>query len=98
MEELGFLGASRRPCATQQGILTLVAAGEGFALLPETSRELRFPGVVFKKPEDTLPTFDVSLLWREEEERPEILGLIEFLRAAAGARAQSLRLQGGSRN
>jgi DNA-binding transcriptional LysR family regulator len=98
MEELGFGGSSRRPCATQQGVLALVAAGEGFALFPETSRGLRFPGVVFKETEDTLPTFDVSLFWREEEDRPEILRLIESLRGAGGARAEKLRRGRGSAN
>jgi DNA-binding transcriptional LysR family regulator len=98
MEELGFGGSSRRLCATLQGILALVAAGEGFALLPEYVARMRFPGVVFKEPEDALPTFDVSLLWREEEDRPEILGLIESLRGAGGARAEKLRRRGASGN
>ena len=80
-------GSSRRPCATQQGILALVAAGEGFGLLPETLARMRFPGVVFKKPKDMLPTFDVSLLWREDEDSPDILRLIELLRGVPHAHA-----------
>ncbi len=82
MEELGFGGSSRRPFATQQGILALVAAGEGFALLPGPLARMRFPGVVFKAPEDLLPTFDVSLLWRVDEDSPDILRLIKSLRDA----------------
>jgi DNA-binding transcriptional LysR family regulator len=82
MEELGF-GGSRRPCATQQGILALVAAGEGFAVMPAALARMRFPGVVFKEAKDALPAFDVSLLWREDEDSPEILRLIESLRARA---------------
>jgi DNA-binding transcriptional LysR family regulator len=88
MEELGFERSSRRPCASQLGILALVAAGEGFALMPGTVARMRFPGVVFKEPEETLPTFDVSLLWREEEKSPEILGLIESVRGVPSARAE----------
>ena len=83
MEELGFGGSSRRPSATQQGILALVAAGEGFAIMPAALARMRFPGVVFKEPKDALPTFDVSLLWRDDEDSPEILRLIESLRARA---------------
>lgn len=85
MEELGFGRSSRRPCATQQGILALVAAGEGFALLPGTLARMRFPGVVFKELEETLPTFDVSLLWRADEDRRDVLRLIESLRGAPRA-------------
>lgn len=80
MEELGFGGSRRRACVTQQAILALVAAGEGFALLPGNLARMRFPGVVFREPEDVLPTFDVSLLWRQDEDSPGVLRLIESLR------------------
>ncbi len=83
MEEFGFGASSRRAHGTLQGILALVAAGEGFALMPRYIAKVRFPGVVFKELEDALPTLDVSLLWREDEDRPEILGLIESLRVLA---------------
>ncbi len=83
MEALGFESSSRSPQRTLQGILALVAAGEGFAVLPRYVAKTRFPGVVFKATEEALPTFNVSLLWREDEERPEILRLIESLRARA---------------
>jgi DNA-binding transcriptional LysR family regulator len=91
MEELGFEGSSRRPCATQQGILALVAAGEGFGLLPGSLARMRFPGVVFKEPKDVLPTFDISLLWREDEDRPDILRLIELLRGVPRAHPETLK-------
>jgi DNA-binding transcriptional LysR family regulator len=88
MEELGFERSSRRPCASQLGILALVASGDGFALMPETVARMRFPGVVFKEPEEALPTFDVSLLWRKDEDSPEILALIESLRVVRRVRAE----------
>jgi DNA-binding transcriptional LysR family regulator len=88
MEDLGFDGSSRRLCASKLGILALVAAGEGFAVMPLTVARMRFPGVVFKEAQEALPTFDVSLLWREEEDRPEILGLIESLRRVPRVRAE----------
>jgi len=80
MGELGFTSSSRTPCASQLGILALVAAGEGFALMPQTVAPIRFPGVAFKEAEEALPTFDVSLMWRQEEDCPEVLGLVESLR------------------
>jgi DNA-binding transcriptional LysR family regulator len=67
--------------------MALVAAGEGFALMPGALARMRYPGVVFKEPRDTLPSFDILLLWREDEDRPEILRLIESLRAVSDARA-----------
>jgi DNA-binding transcriptional LysR family regulator len=94
MEEFGFGASSRRPHGTLHGILALVAAGEGFALLPRYIAKLRFPGVVFREIKDALPTLDVSLLWREDEDRPEILRLIESVRAIAPASADgSQRIQ-----
>ncbi len=83
VSELG-LASARRQCPTQQGIMALVAAGEGFGLMPETLARMRYPGVIFKQPQERLPTFDILLLWREDEDRPEILRLIESLRGTVG--------------
>jgi DNA-binding transcriptional LysR family regulator len=98
MEALGFESSSRRPHGTLQGILALVAANEGFAVLPGYVARTRFPGVVFKEPKDALPTFNLSLLWREDEDRPEILRLIESLRGTGGALAEMPRRRQGSAN
>ena len=74
-------------------------------MMPGALARMRYPDVVFKEPQETLPTFDILLLWRDDEDRPEILRLIESIRGRAvvdwtrmrnGAEGKALRARNHS--
>lgn len=60
-------------------ILMLVSAGQGFALVPESSRRLRPDGVVFSELEDAKPIVELHAVWRKEHENPALSVLLSHL-------------------
>ena len=75
MESLGFHRETRTIVGSQEALLSMVAAGEGFALLPAEVRKLNHPGIVFRKSVERLPSFDVYLVWRRDETDATVLKL-----------------------
>lgn len=89
MRGLGFGEANRTDVETQQAIIGLVAAGEGFAVMPHGLSKLRFPEVVFRRPLERLPDFNLTLIWRKNDRDPETR------RFVASARGLARRLASG---
>ena len=56
--------------AQLQATVSLVAAGMGVALVPESLRNLRRKGVVYKKLKEPAPKVALALAWRDEEMTP----------------------------
>jgi DNA-binding transcriptional LysR family regulator len=75
METLGFHRERRTIVGSQQALLGMVAAGEGFAILPAHIRKLNQPGVVFRSAIEELPSFDIYLAWRKDEEDAAVLAM-----------------------
>ena len=60
--------------------LTLVGAGHGFALVPETASRLHPDDVAFTPLEDSAPIVELHAAWRADNENPALVRLLEHLR------------------
>ncbi|WP_321814338.1 MULTISPECIES: LysR family transcriptional regulator [unclassified Paraburkholderia] len=67
-----------------QTIVSLVSAGMGVALVPQSLRHLRRTGVVYRPLAETVPTIETGLVWRAAEVSPVLAAFIEIVRAHAG--------------
>ncbi|KVE39338.1 LysR family transcriptional regulator [Burkholderia sp. TSV86] len=72
-----------------QTIVSLVSAGLGVALVPQSLRNLRRTGVVYRPLADTAaPVVETGLVWRTADVSPVLSGFIDVVRAhACGAHA-----------
>lgn len=76
----GFLPRRTHQAAETSIVLTLVAAGLGVALLPESVLALRVDGVVFVPVADDV-YIDLALAWRREDRSPALARLLDALEA-----------------
>ena len=76
----GFLPRRTRGVSETSIILTLVAAGLGVALLPESVLALRVDGVRYVPVADDV-TVDLALAWRSGDPSPALTRLVEALEA-----------------
>lgn len=74
----GFLPQRAAEAAQTPIMLTLVAAGAGVAVLPESVRALRTDGVTYVPLTDEV-TVELALAWRTEDRSPALLRLIDAL-------------------
>ncbi|WP_246795743.1 LysR family transcriptional regulator [Burkholderia perseverans] len=84
----GALGVTPRigqEAIQMQTIVSLVSAGMGVALVPQSLRNLRRTGVVYRPLADEAPIFETGLVWRTREVSPVLAGFIEIVRHAAAA-------------
>src|SRR5579864_540280 len=73
-----------------QTIVSIVSAGMGVALVPQSLRNLRRTGVVYRPLSESVPAIETGLVWRTAEVSPVLAGFIEIVRAhAATVEAQS---------
>lgn len=71
-----------------QTIVSLVSAGMGVALVPQSLRHLRRTGVVYRPLAEAVPAIETGLVWRSAEVSPVLAAFIAIVRAhAATARA-----------
>lgn len=70
-----------------QTIVSLVSAGMGIALVPQSLRNLRRTGVVYRPLQSALPVVETGLVWRRAETSPVLQGFIATARAYAQERA-----------
>ncbi|MFC0397784.1 LysR family transcriptional regulator [Paraburkholderia rhizosphaerae] len=69
-----------------QTIVSLVSAGMGVALVPQSLRNLRRTGVVYRPLTEAVPAIETGLVWRTQAVSPVLAGFIEIARAhAAGS-------------
>jgi len=64
-----------------QTIVSLVSAGMGVALVPQSLRNLRRTGVVYRPLADTAPVVETGLVWRTGDVSPVLAGFIDIVRA-----------------
>jgi DNA-binding transcriptional LysR family regulator len=76
----GFLPRRTHQAAETSIVLTLVAAGLGVALLPESVLALRVDGVSFVPVADDV-YIDLALAWRSDDPSPALARLLEALEA-----------------
>lgn len=73
-------------CDRVQGILDLVAAGIGVAILPETFRRYR-PELVWRGVVPELPAIPLCMVWRKDDNSPALEALRRFILLDSGRRA-----------
>ena len=66
-----------------QTIVSLVSAGMGVALVPQSLRNLRRTGVVYRPLREAVPAVVTELVWRTAEVSPVLAGFIDIVRAHA---------------
>ncbi|SAL19575.1 LysR family transcriptional regulator [Caballeronia arvi] len=66
-----------------QTIVSLVSAGMGVALVPQSLRHLRRTGVVYRPLQRPGPIVETGLVWRAAEVSPVLAGFIEIVRLRA---------------
>ncbi|WP_309491428.1 LysR family transcriptional regulator [Trinickia mobilis] len=66
-----------------QTIVSLVSAGMGVALVPQSLRNLRRTGVVYRPLAEAVPVVETGLVWRTAEVSPVLAGFIDIVRTHA---------------
>ncbi|EDT05634.1 transcriptional regulator, LysR family [Burkholderia ambifaria IOP40-10] len=64
-----------------QTIVSLVSAGMGVALVPQSLRNLRRTGVVYRPLVGDAPVVETGLVWRTGDVSPVLAGFIDVVRA-----------------
>ena len=70
-----------------QTIVSLVSAGMGVAMVPQSLRNLRRTGVVYRPLRESVPAVVTGLVWRTAKVTPVLAGFIDIVRAHADALA-----------
>ncbi len=63
-----------------QTIVSLVSAGMGYALVPESVSNLMRPGVEYRALRDPVPHVETGLAWRRDNDSPVLRGFLDLLR------------------
>ncbi len=63
-----------------QTIVSLVSAGMGIALVPQSVSNLMRPGVEYRSLSDPTPLVETGLAWRRDNNSPVLQGFLELLR------------------
>ena len=63
-----------------QTIVSLVSAGMGLALVPQSVSNLMRPGVEYRSLHDPSPQVETGLAWRRDNRSPVLLGFLDLLR------------------
>jgi DNA-binding transcriptional LysR family regulator len=69
-------------------LLGWVSAGFGIALVPETFRQILSIAVEFRPLRPNIPTFDMQMAWRRDNQSPVLHAFLEMLREHAQADAK----------
>jgi DNA-binding transcriptional LysR family regulator len=80
-----FLGAGLTPRIGQeaiqmQTIVSLVSAGLGIALVPQSVSNLKRPGVEYKRLSGKVPCVETGLAWRRDNMSPVLRNFLELIR------------------
>jgi DNA-binding transcriptional LysR family regulator len=63
-----------------QTIVSLVSAGMGLALVPQSVSNLMRPGVEYRALADPTPLVETGIAWRRDNASPVLKGFLELLR------------------
>jgi DNA-binding transcriptional LysR family regulator len=76
----GFALVARYEVDRLETIRALVAAGAGFALVPESVRALPYPGVTYCRLHPAPPRLDLLVAWRRDNQSPTLQSFLEMVR------------------
>jgi len=76
----GITPAVGQQAIQMQTIVSLVSAGMGLALVPQSVSNLMRPGVEYRALADPTPRVDTGIAWRRDNPSPVLQGFLELLR------------------
>jgi DNA-binding transcriptional LysR family regulator len=76
----GITPAVGQQAIQMQTIVSLVSAGMGLALVPQSVANLMRPGVEYRALADTTPLVETGIAWRRDNPSPVLKGFLELLR------------------
>jgi DNA-binding transcriptional LysR family regulator len=76
----GITPAIGQQAIQMQTIVSLVSAGMGMALVPQSVSNLMRPGVEYRALQDATPQVETGLAWRRDNTSPVLQGFLELLR------------------
>jgi DNA-binding transcriptional LysR family regulator len=76
----GITPAIGQEAIQMQTIVSLVSAGMGLALVPQSVSNLMRPGVEYRALADPTPLVETGLAWRRDNASPVLQGFLELLR------------------
>lgn len=76
----GLTPAIGQEAIQMQTIVSLVSAGMGIALVPQSVSNLMRPGVEYRTLADPTPQVETGLAWRRDNPSPVLLGFLDLLR------------------
>ncbi|UMR30876.1 LysR family transcriptional regulator [Massilia sp. MB5] len=76
----GITPAIGQEAIQMQTIVSLVSAGMGIALVPQSVSNLRRPGVEYRPLTQSTPLVETGLAWRRDNASPVLRGFLELLR------------------
>jgi DNA-binding transcriptional LysR family regulator len=79
----GFLPQIVQEARTTQTIVSLVAVGMGVSIVPASLRSLQRTGVVYRPLEGPVPTTQLAVLWRPNDQNPALHHFLEIIREVA---------------
>lgn len=87
----GFSPRVAQEATQMQTILSLVAAGIGVALIPETVQSLRGEGVVYQPLRERTPETGLALAWRRDDAAPVLTNFLNVVGEEAGRFGKALK-------
>lgn len=63
-----------------QTIVSLVSAGMGIALVPQSVSNLKRPGVEYRALQERTPTVEIGLAWRRDNPSPVLAAFVDMMR------------------
>uniref|UniRef100_UPI0020C67986 LysR substrate-binding domain-containing protein n=1 Tax=Achromobacter sp. GbtcB20 TaxID=2824765 RepID=UPI0020C67986 len=78
--DAGLTPASGQEAIQMQTIVSLVSAGMGLALVPQSVSNLLRPGVEYRALANPTPLVELGLAWRRDNASPVLRGFLELLR------------------
>jgi DNA-binding transcriptional LysR family regulator len=63
-----------------QTIVSLVSAGMGFALVPQSVSNMKRPGVEFRAMQEVSPWVEIGLAWRRDNPSPVLAAFLDLMR------------------
>jgi len=78
--EAGITPEIGQQAIQMQTIVSLVSAGMGMALVPQSVSNLMRPGVEYRALRDATPLVETGLAWRRDNASPVLRGFLELLR------------------
>jgi DNA-binding transcriptional LysR family regulator len=88
--QAGFSPRVEQEAVQMQTIVSLVSAGLGVALIPESMRHLGRTGVVYRQLRERSPLTEIALAWRARDSRPALGRFVDAVRAVAPAAQRSV--------